>query len=235
LAAGIVLGLSMSAQAKTEAPPCSSTTFNVTSIFANADSNNDPFQWQSDGKGAYVTYTKSKTDSVTSEITYCEWSFDLNTSTERTISLTLLYPASTPLANPPFTTATEVTANFVDVCGDQVGNTDGLDYGLMTTTGQTLECGLRLGAIPYKGKTYAVAFNPVNWPGSTNLQVTCTGVGAGYCNSWTITPIPGLVDPYTGQTSAIGALLEVTEPGAGNPGSTLMGLYYFAFDVTIHE
>jgi hypothetical protein len=233
LAAGIVLGLSMSAQAKPG--PCSSNV-NVTSIIADTDSNNAPFQLQSDGKGSYVTYTNSKTDSVINEIQGgggCSWLFDTTNSASRTITLTLLYPASPPSAPPPFTIATKVRSRIISRCIDNPLN-NGITYGLMTYAGQTLECGHRIGEIPYNGNTYAVAFNPVNFPGTTNLQVTCTGAVSSVCNAWTTMPIPGTVDPYTGQPSAIGELLQVSTV-KGQEVDTPLGLYYFAFSVTTHK
>ncbi len=105
----------------------------------------------------------------------------------------------------------------------------------MTFAGQTLECGLRVGEIPYNGNTYALVFNPNNYAGTTLLQVTCTGAVSSQCNAWTTTPIPNMViDPSTGQTSAIGELVQVSTV-RGQTVNTPLGLYYVAFSVTIHK
>ncbi len=237
LAAGIVLGLSISAQAKGSQPGPCSTAVNVTSIVADTDSSNLPFQLQSDGKGSYVTYTNSKTDSVVSEIQQnsCDWLFDTTNSASRAVTVTLLFPASTPSAPPPFTNATQVRSRILAFCNSHGANNNGTSFGSMTFAGQTLECGLRLGEIPYNGNSYAVAFNPSNYAGTTLLQVTCTGAVSSQCNAWTTTPIPNMViDPSTGQTSAIGELLQVSTV-KGQTVQTPLGLYYVAFSVTIHK
>src|SRR5579859_7187843 len=206
--------------------------YNVTSIVADTDSSNLPFQFQSDGKGSYVTYTNSKTDSVISQIqqSSCAWLFDTTNSTSRGVTLTLLYPASTPSAPAPFTTAT-VLSRIITTCNANALN-NGISVGSMTFTGQTLDCALRFGAIPYNGNTYAVAFSPNNFTGTTWARVTCTGAVSSLCNSWTVTAPPLTTDPSTGQASAIGELLQVSTV-KGKTVTTLLGLYYVAFSVTI--
>ncbi len=231
-----VLALAVAAPARgkgAQPGPCS-TAVNVTSIIADTDSGNLPFQFQSDGKGAYVTYTNSKTDSVVSEVQQnsCDWLFDTTNSASRAVTLTLLYPASTPSAPPPFTNATQVRSRIISLCNSHGANNNGISFGSMTFTGQTLDCGLRVGEIPYNGNTYAVAFNPSNYAGATWVQVTCTGALSSQCNAWTVTPPPFTIDPSTGQTSAIGELLQVSTV-RGQTVNTPLGLYYVALSVTI--
>ena len=215
--------------------PCS-TALNVTSIIADTDISNNPFQLKSDGKGSYVTYTNSKTDSVISQIqgSSCDWVFSTTNSATRTVTVTLLYPASTPSAPPPFTNPTAVGSGFIALCNTHGFSNNGISYGSMTFAGQTIECGLRVN-IPYNGKAYALVFNPYTYAGTTPLQVTCTGAVSSQCNAWTTTPIPNMVvDPSTGQTSAIAELVQVST-AKGQTIDTPMGLYYVAFSMTIHE
>jgi hypothetical protein len=240
LAAGIVAGLSITASAKGGPKPssgcASGSNVNVTTLIADTDSNSLPFQFQSDGKGPYTTYTNSKTDSVVSEIqgNSCDWLFDTSTSASRTVGLTLLYQASTPSAPPPFTNATQVGSRVISKCSLNPNN-NGISYGTMTFTEQTLQCELSIGQITYNGKTYGLRFEPNNYAGATWVQVTCTGAVSSQCNAWTVTPIPNTaVNPSTGQATAIGELVQLSTV-KGQTVATPLGLYYVAFSVTVHE
>ncbi|HEV2352503.1 MAG TPA: hypothetical protein VG028_21930 [Terriglobia bacterium] len=210
-------------------------SINVTSIFADTDTSDNPFQLQSDGLGAYFTYTNSKTDSVTSQIqaTSCDLLFDITNSASRAVRVTLLYPASTPSAPPPFTNPTPVRSRIITTCFDNALNGK-TSLGLMTFAGQTLDCAFRIGEIPYNGNTYAVVFDPSTFAGSTWAHVTCTGAQSSQCNAWTITGPPTTVDSSTGQVSAIGELLQVSTV-KGKTVSTQMGLYFVSLSITIHE
>jgi len=232
LTAAIALGLSLSAQAKGSQPGPCNTNVNVTSIVADTDSGNLPFQFQSDTKGPYVTYTNSKTDSVISQLQGCAWVFDTTNSASRGVTLTFLYPASTPSAPPPFTTAT-VRSDIITTCFDNSLN-NGINVGTMSFAGQTIDCAFRIGAISYSGNTYAVEFDPNSIAGTTWAHVTCTGAVSSLCNSWTVGAPPLTTDPSTGQPSAIGELLQVSTV-KGKTVTTQLGLYYVAFSVTIHK
>jgi hypothetical protein len=215
--------------------PCSSDV-NVTTLIADTDSGSNPFQLQSDGMGAYSTYTQSKSDSLISEMQggSCDWLFDTTNSASRAVTLTLLYPASTPAAS-PFTNPTPIRSRFISLCNSHGFSNNGVTYGSMTFTGQTLECGLRAADITYNGKSYALVFNPNTYAGTTALQVTCTGAVSSQCNSWTTTPIPNSApNPITGQPTAIAELVQVST-AKGKTIETPLGLYYVAFSVTIHE
>lgn len=212
-----------------------SPAINVTSIFADMDSSNNPFQLQSDGLGAYFAYTNSNTDSVTSEIqpTSCDLLFDTTNSASRAVTVTLLYPASTPSAPPPFTNPTPVRSRIITTCFDNTLN-GRTSLGLMTLAGQTLDCGFRVGEISYNGNTYALEFDPNSIAGTTWAHVTCTGAQSSQCNAWTITGPPGTLDSSTGQPSAIGELLHISTV-KGKTVSTHMGLYFVSLSITIHE
>jgi hypothetical protein len=210
------------------------TGFNVTSIASDNDANNVPFQVQSDSKGPYVTYTNSKTDSVVSEIqaNSCDWILAFSNSASRTVALTLLYPASAPSA-PPFVGPQMVQPYIISKCGKNSAN-NGLSYGVMTFAGQTLECAFSA-AFNYNGNTYALRMNPNNYAGTNWVEVTCTGAASNLCNAWTVTPIPNAVtNPSTGQTAAIGEVVQITT-AQGKTTETSLGLFYVALSVTIHK
>lgn len=222
------------AQAKGSKPGPCSTSVDVTTLLADTDISNNPFQLQSDGKGPYVTYTNSKTDSVVSQIqgNSCDWVFSTTNSATRAVTITLLYPASTPSAPPPFTNPTAVGSGFISLCNSHGVSNNGISYGSMTFAGQSLECGLRVN-VPYNGNNYALVFNPYTYAGTTLLQVTCTGAVSSQCNAWTTTPIPNSApNPITGQPTAIAELVQVST-AKGQTIDTPMGLYYVAFSVTI--
>ena len=218
-----VLGAALPAAAKQTPPSCSS---NVSTIIAGADSNNVPFQLQSDGKGAYVNFTNSKTDYGTDEIVSgsCNYELSLQNSQSRTLTLTFEPSTGAPFAGP-----LEVsTPHIYSYCSNNPAN-NGLDYGNMTFTGQTMQCQFLIG-FQYNGTQYSVRMNPNLYSGTDWVNVQCTGASGGVCNMWSVTPIPGsLPDPSTGQPSAIGGLFKMKN---GNIESSL-GLYYFDFALTI--
>ena len=204
---------------------------NVRSFF-NTDTNNLPFQLQSDTNEPYVTYTNSKTDSVVSEIqaNSCDWVLDLGNSQNRMVHLTLAYPYSGPHPLPFGAEPVSVAAYIISKCWKNPAN-NGLSYGTMTYEGQTLECGFSA-AFNYYGNTYAVRMNPNNWAGTTWVEVKCAGAISSQCNSWTVKPIPGLVtNSGTGQSSAVGQLTQITTKGTTV--ETPLGLYYVDFSASI--
>lgn len=232
----VVLAVALPARAQGSRPGPCSTNVNVTTTVADTDiSSSNPFQFQSDGQGPYKTYSNFRTDSVTSEIQVnsCDWLFDTTNSASRAVAVTLLFPASTPLSPPPFTNATLVRSRIISRCGQNALNS-GISYGSMTFAGQTLQCQLSIGDIPYNGNTYAVRFNPNNYAGTTWTQVTCTGAVSSVCNSWTVTPISNSGTNPLGEVTAIGELVQLSTI-KGQTVVTPMGLYYVAFDVTIHK
>jgi hypothetical protein len=244
LAVGIVLGLSSPASAQGLSSPgtgastsCAGnngTSFNVTSIVADADSGGLPFQVQSDGHGPYVSYNNSKTDQVTSEIqaNSCDWVLATGNSLSRTVALTFAYPASSSPA-PPFVGPQMVQPYIISKCGKNSANS-GQSYGTMTFAGQTLQCGFSA-AFNYNGNEYALRMNPNNYAGTNWVEVTCTGAASNQCNAWTVMPIPNTVtNPSTGQSAAFGELVQITT-ARGKTTETSLGLYFVALSVTIHE
>lgn len=241
LTAAIVLGLSTAAQSKSSggSTGCSGNTgksFNVTSIIADTDSSNNPFQLQSDGKGNYTTYTNSRKDSVSSDVNSgnCDWFLVLTSSQSRTVKLTLAYPASTgaqlPSGWPTDGSPANIAAQIITNCrGNTLNN--GIGFGDMTFYGQTLQCGLHV-SFYSNGIWYSLRMNPSTYTGATWAQVACTGAASNQCNAWAVTPIPNATtNPYTGQASAIGELVEPPCYGCG--GGTPLGLYYVSFSATI--
>ena len=239
LAAGITVGLLTSAQAQGSTANCvghNGTDISVTSIIADNDVNNLPFQFQSDGLGPYVTYNTSKTDQVSSVIqaNSCDWVLAMSYLASRTVTLTF-GPANqeSSSASPPFTGAQRVTAYIISKCGKNPLN-NGLSYGTMSYAGQTLECGFSA-AFVYNGIQYALRMNPNNYAGTNWVQVACSGAISNVCNAWTVMPIPNTVmNAVTGQSSSIGELVEITT-SKGKTVETSLGLYYVAFYVTLHE
>lgn len=229
----LVMGGGLSASAKGNSTPCG---YNVTSAIADTDSNNNPFQLQSDTLGSYVTYgnTKSSTDHVTSVIqaNSCDWLLDLSSSKSRAVRLTLAYPASTVSTNPPppFTGTQKLAARIISICGKNTLN-NGITYGTMTFAGQTLQCGLSV-FFSYNGSSYALKMNPASYSGTTWVQATCAGATSGQCNSWSVLPIPNAAfNNSTNQNTAIGELFLFGPNGS----QTSIGLYEVAFSVSINK
>lgn len=209
---------------------------NVTSILNDYEvinSNSVPFQIQSDGQGSYTTYSNSHKDSVSSIIrSDCSWSLDTTGSVLRGISVTLAYPYNgAPPA--PFTGTQLVKGVINSHCYSNPTN-GGIDFGSMTSAGQTLICPINLGFY-FNRVWYNIAINPYNWPGTSQTQVTCTGASGGACNQWTVVPdtATGVINSTTGQSSAIGELILPDCVGcvAGTP----IGLYEVSFSFLIHK
>lgn len=224
-------GLAMPAWGKSSTP-CSTT--NVTSILNDSDNNNLPFQIQSDGIGAYTSYSLDHgKDTVTSIVrSDCTWTLDTTSSLSRGIAVTLKYVDPSGSWTPPFTGPLTVKAVMNSHCYANPAN-NGVDFGSMTVYGQTLICPINVGF--YYGKTwYNIAINPFNWPGTTQAQVKCGGVSNGLCGQWTIAPDPATsVLNAAGQTSAIG---ELTLPSCvGCSDGTGLGLYEFSFSFLVHK
>ncbi|HEV2352504.1 MAG TPA: hypothetical protein VG028_21935 [Terriglobia bacterium] len=215
-------------------PNSGCTSYNVTSILNNADTNNVPFQYQSDGLGPYTTFaTRGNKDSVNSVIQgSCSWALDTTSSTSRGIVVTLAYPDSTN-PPPPFVGPQEIHGAFHTTCQDDPAS-NGLNFGTMTFAGQTMVCPLHL-PFTYNGVLYNVSMAPQHWPGTGYMQVTCTGATAGKCNAWTVQPDPatGVLNNQTNQVSAIGELFIPSCNGCGT--GTPLGLYLVSFSFVIHK
>ena len=204
----------------------------VTSILYNNDTNNVPFQIQSDGLGAYTTYSSRK-DSVSSSIqTDCSWTLDTTGSVSRGVALTLAYPYSNG-SPAPFVGPQILKAVVNSHCNRNAAN-NGIDLGTMNSVGQKLICPVNVGF--YFGKVwYNIGINPYNWPGTTQALVTCDGVSGGACNQWTVVPDPAtaVLNSTTNQMSAVGELDLPTCVGCTD--GTPMGLYYVSFSFLIHK
>ncbi len=210
----------------------SSCSYNVTSIIYDSDSNSVPYQYQSDGLGAYTTYSKSH-DSVTSIIQKsCSWDLDTTGSTTRGMLLTLAYPDSSGAA-PPFVGPQEVHGVFHTECSNNPANNN-LNFGTMTSVGQTLACPMHF-VFAYNGVTYNLALAPPTWPGTSYMQVTCTGASGGTCDQWTVQPDPNtsFVNSATNQLSGIAELFLPSSVGSGT--GTPLGEFYVSFSFLIHK
>jgi hypothetical protein len=154
---------------------------------------------------------------------------DTSTSTTRSIRLTLSYPLAgySYFPNPNDSTITlQVPAKIISRCGVN-GDNGGFTFSNMSL-GQTLECSLST-AFSYGGKSYVLKMSPDSWPGSTWIQVACTGTTSGACSAWTLSTPASLGASNGYQTSAIGNLYEVAN---GNK-TALKGQYYVALSATL--
>ena len=209
--------------------------YNVTSILNNTDTNNAPFQYQSDGLGPYTTYGKPKggKDSVSSIIQgSCSWDLDTTNSTSRGIVVTLAYPDATN-PPPPFVGPQEIHGVFHTTCQDNPLN-NGLNFGNMTSTGQTAACGMHL-VFTYNGTLYNLGLAPIAWPGTSYMQVTCSGATGGQCNAWTVLPDPAtsVINTATNQLSGIAELYIPSCNGCAT--GTPLGTYLVSYSFLIHK
>jgi hypothetical protein len=209
-----------------------SCSFNVTSVLYDTDSNSVPYQYQSDGLGPYTTYNKGN-NSVSSIIQKsCSWDLDTTNSSTRGIVVTLAYPDSSG-PPPPFVGPQEIHGVFHTECLDNSANNNA-NFGTMTFVGQILACPMHF-VFAYNGVTYNLALAPPTWPGTSYMQVTCTGANAGQCNQWTVQPDPNtsFVNPATNQLSGIAELFLPSSSGSGT--GTPVGEFYVSFSFLIHK
>jgi hypothetical protein len=207
-----------------------SCSYNVTSILYDTDSNSVPYQYQSDGLGPYTTFSKGN-NSVSSIIQKsCSWDLDTTSSSTRGIVVTLAYPDSSG-PPPPFVGPQDIHGVFHTECFDNSANNN-VNFGTMTFVGQTLACPMHF-VFAYNGVTYNLALAPPTWPGTSYMQVTCTGASGGNCNQWTVQPDPNtsFVNPATNQLSGIAELFLPSSSGTGTP----VGEFYVSFSLLIHK
>ncbi len=229
----ICLGISVPCMAKSPSPGCGS---NVTSVLYDSDSQAipQPFQYQSDGVGAYTTFRASGNNSVNSIIqSSCSWALDTTGSTTRGIVVTLAYPYSGVSTPPPFTSATEIHGVFHTQCYNILAN-NGVNIGTMTFVGQKLACPMHL-VFTYNGVLYNLGLAPPTFPGTSFMQVTCTGASGGQCNTWTVQPDPAtsVLNTQTNQVSGIAELFLPSCNGCGT--GTPLGEYLVSFSFLIHR
>lgn len=209
-----------------------SCSYNVTSVLYDTDSSAVPYQYQSDGLGPYTSFSKGN-NSVSSIIQKsCSWDLDTTGSTTRGIVVTLAYPDSSG-SQPPFAGTQEVHGVFHTECSGNAANNN-VNFGTMSFVGQTLACPMHL-VFPYNGVTYNLALAPPTWPGTSYMQVTCTGASGGTCNQWTVQPDPNtsFVNPATNQLSGIAELFLPSSSGSGT--GTPLGQFWVSFSFLIHK
>jgi len=205
---------------------------NVTSVLYDSDSNSVPYQYRSDGLGPYTTISKGN-NSVSSIIQKsCSWDLDTTGSTTRGIDLTLAYPVSSG-PPPPFVGPQEIHGVFHTECSANSANNN-VNFGTMSFVGQILACPMHF-VFAYNGVTYNLALAPPTWPGTSYMQVTCTGASGGECNQWTVQPDPNtsVVNPATNQLSGIAELFLPSSSGSGT--GTPLGEFYVSFSFLIHK
>jgi hypothetical protein len=205
---------------------------NVTSLLYDSDSNSVPYQYQSDGLGPFTTYNKGN-NSVSSIIQKsCSWDLDTTGSSTRGIVVTLAYPYSSG-STPPFVGPQEIHGVFHTECSANSENNN-LNFGTMAFVGQILACPMHF-VFVYNGATYNLALAPPTWPGTSYMQVTCTGANGGQCNQWTVQPDPNtsFVNPATNQLSGIAQLFLPSSSGSGT--GTSLGEFYVSFSFLIHK
>jgi hypothetical protein len=205
---------------------------NVTSVLYDTDSNSMPYQYQSDGLGPYTTYNKGN-NSISSIIQKsCSWALDTTSSSTRGIVLTLAYPDSSG-PQPPFVGPQEIHGVFHTECSGNPANNN-VNFGTMSFVGQTLACPMHF-VFVYNGVTYNLALAPPTWPGTSYMQVTCTGASGGNCNQWTVQPDPNtsFVNSATNQLSGIAELFLPSSSGSGT--GTPLGEFYVSFSFLIHK
>jgi hypothetical protein len=232
LSALLCLGMTLPCMAKGPAPTCG---YNVTSILYDSDSQSpsQPFEYQSDALGPYTTFRSPGNNVVNSDIqNSCSWELDTTGSTSRGIVLTLFYPYSSG-SPAPFTGPQEIHGVFHTQCFNNPANSN-LNFGTMTFVGQTLACPMHF-VFAYNGVTYNLALAPPTWPGTSYMQVTCTGANGGQCNQWTVQPDPNtsFVNPATNQLSGIAELFLPSSSGSGT--GTPLGEFYVSFSFLIHK
>ena len=228
----LCLGVALPCMAK---GPNSTCGYNVTSILYDSDNQtpSQPFQYQSDTLGAYTT-SRAGNNVVNSDIqSSCSWELDTTGSTSRGIVVTLAYPYSGVSTAPPFTGPTEIHGVFHTQCFDNAANNN-LNFGTMTYVGQILICPMHL-VFTYNGVSYNLGLAPPTWPGTSYMQVTCTGATGGLCNQWTVQPDPttSVINPQTNQLSGIAELFLPSSVGSGT--GTALGQYLVSFSFLIHK
>jgi hypothetical protein len=218
----------------------SCTTWETPSAIADTDTSNSnqAFQLQSDTH----LYASSASESITSQIQSVgcggqeQLFLDTSNSTTRFEYMTLGDPASG--SSSPFAGGSklQIHATIISRCGYNSEN-NGLTFSTLNPR-TTLACALSTD-FTYGGKNYVLKMNPINWPGSTWIQVACTGTNlSGACNAWTLSTPASITMPSgnvyqlevngrTSQTSAVGNLYQVAK---GNK-TTLIGQYFVALSV----
>ena len=232
LGAILSLGMAVPCMAKNPGTGCGS---NVTSIVYDSDSQvpPQPLQYQSDGLGPYATSRSAGNNVVSSDIqSSCSWALDTTGSTSRGIVVTLAYAFSSG-STPPFVGPQEIHGVFHTECFNNSANNN-VNFGTMTFVGQTLACPMHF-VFTYNGVSYNLALAPPTWPGTSYMQVTCTGASGGNCNQWTVQPDPNtsFVNPATNQLSGIAELFLPSSSGSGT--GTALGEFYVSFSFLIHK
>ena len=216
-------------QAGSSAASCN---YNVTSVVFDTDSSSVPFQYQSDGLGPYTTFNKGNNSVSSIMQKSCSWDLDTTSSSTRGIVVTLAYPDSSG-PTPPFVGPQGIHGVFHTQCFDNPENNN-LNFGTMTFVGQTLECPMHF-VFAYNGVTYNLALAPPTWPGTSYMQVTCTGASGGTCNQWTVQPDPNtsFINPATNQLSGVAELFLPSGSGSGT--GTPLGEFWVSFSFLIHK
>jgi hypothetical protein len=182
----------------------------VSSTIADVDANSIPFDIQSDGGGVYV----GGVDSIVAGVGN-GWELSLLSSPTRTAEFSFGDPVSVPAGkNPP--PDGSYRTRFLSQCF--TGNL----VDLIQTS--TLDCNLIV-AIDVGAERYSLRFYEANYPGTNDVQWTCTGAGSdGKCNAWRVQSPNG--------NKLIAQLVTVTTVRGKNV-TTDYGRYRFSFDISV--
>lgn len=235
----LCLGLALSSASlagKPSTPP-------VTSTILDLRADNTPYRIHSDSPISGTNSYRNGVDSVISQIqSPPEWELSAQSSTTREMFVDFGDPApGSSTSSAPFASQ-YVAGRFVTKCyllyNTGGGPGDYIAVGNMTGLGSAQPCPM-LFVFNLGGSTYRVWMNPVQYYGTDNALVTCTGVvdplnpGTSKCNKWTIGPTGtiGGADS-TGQLRNVTQLTKQTTVKGKTVDETL-GYYYMTFNISV--
>ncbi len=228
LALTLVAGLVLSSAALAG----KSTTTPVTSTVLDLDANFMPYSIHSDSIASGIY--KNGVDSVISQLQSSqEWELSALSSPARTMYVNFKSPVDPNNMNAPLTEGW-VMGRFVTKCYLRWNTTNGPGYpavGNMTGLDSTRACPMVF-RFDLNGVTYRVEMNSVQYAGTDEALITCTGVvsGTSNCNQWRIEPNGS--DPVTGQKRNLVRLIKLATV-KGKTTDQILGDYYMTFNVGI--
>lgn len=230
-------GVGASASAKAQGKPTPYPAYNVTSTIYDFDSLSNPLQLQSDDLnpnltgtgGLYGIYKTDSSTNVTSRIdgagdcgTECSWDVFVDSSTSRSIRLTL-----NRLSGSGPTGTYTLHAHVHSHCFDPSGATTNPQNWFNITTSDT-NCSMKV--IFSIGKTsYWLVMSPLyDSPQPTGrATVTCTQASGSSCFAWTIAP--NMTQGATNPTPTVANLYSLNRNGSLN----FIGQYALTYGVNV--
>jgi len=230
-------GAGASANVKAQGKPTPYPTYNVTSTVYDFDSLSNPLQLQSDDLnpnltgtgGLYGIYKTDSSTSVTSRIggvndcgTECSWDVFVDSSTSRSIRLTL-----NRLSGSGPTGTYTLHAHVHNHCFDPTGATTNPQNWFNITTSDP-NCSMKV--VFTIGKTnYWLVMSPLyDAPQPTGrATVTCTQLSGSSCFAWTIAP--NLTQSTTNPNPTVANLYSLNRNGTLN----FIGQYSLTYSVNV--